>query len=103
MSRYFDVATECVLFGDMCLSKEAFILPSSGMLIDSIVIFNPNHVSHTDHVEKRLVNLAFEFAKEIAELRLTELELGLFSAYTLFNPGNFFTTHSITNMSNDVL
>jgi len=68
MSRYFDVATECVLFGDICLSKEAFILPSS------------------DHVEKRLVNMAFEFAKEIAELRLTELELGLFSAYTLFNP-----------------
>lgn len=40
-----------------------------------------------EECEKKLVTAAFSFAKSIAELKLTENELGLFSAVALLNPG----------------
>jgi nuclear receptor subfamily 1 group F protein 4 len=67
MSRYFDVNTQAVLFGDAVLPAQAFIT--------------------ADTVEMNLVKSCFEFAQEIAELKLTDTELGLFSAFILLSPG----------------
>lgn len=41
--------------------------------------------------ERTLIVTAFEFAKGIAELKLTEDQLGLFSAFVLFDPSKFLS------------
>lgn len=41
----------------------------------------------TETVEMKLVNNVFEFAKTIAELKLTDTELGLYSALVLLQAG----------------
>jgi len=68
MSRYYDLNTGYVLFGDKLLSADAFLSPGS------------------DNTELKLITMAFDFAKSTAELKLTEVELGLFSAFALLSP-----------------
>ncbi|XP_071542940.1 probable nuclear hormone receptor HR3 [Panulirus ornatus] len=63
MTRYYDVNQNCVVYGDALLPMEAFLT--------------------TETVEMKLVNNVFEFAKTIAELKLTDTELGLYSALVL--------------------
>ncbi|XP_027222337.1 probable nuclear hormone receptor HR3 isoform X7 [Penaeus vannamei] len=63
MTRYYDVNQNCVVYGDTLLPMEAFLT--------------------TETVEMKLVNNVFEFAKTIAELKLTDTELGLYSALVL--------------------
>ncbi|CAL4091677.1 unnamed protein product, partial [Meganyctiphanes norvegica] len=63
MSRYYDVNQNCVVYGDTLLPREAFLT--------------------TETVEMRLVTNVFEFAKTVAELKLTDTELGLYSALVL--------------------
>ena len=46
-----------------------------------------NNFCCLDTTEIRLVTNAFKFAKSIAEMKLTDGELALFSAYTLLSPG----------------
>ncbi|KAG0722498.1 putative nuclear hormone receptor HR3 [Chionoecetes opilio] len=63
MTRYYDVNQNCVVYGDTLLPMEAFLT--------------------TETVEMKLVNNVFEFAKTVAELKLTDTELGLYSALVL--------------------
>jgi nuclear receptor subfamily 1 group F protein 4 len=68
MSRYFDLSQGCVLYGDTLLPQDAFYT--------------------TDTAELKLVTLAFEVARGVAELKLTETELALYSACVLLSSGN---------------
>nr|WIM36148.1 hormone receptor 3 [Pyrrhocoris apterus] len=65
MSRYYDLNTECVLYGDTMLPKESFFT--------------------SDTAEIKLVSLAFEVARGVAELKLTETELALYSGVVLLS------------------
>lgn len=65
MSRYFDLSTGCVLYGDTMLPQDAFYT--------------------ADTAEIKLVSLAFEVARGVAELKLTETELALYSASVLLS------------------
>ncbi|KAJ8687289.1 hypothetical protein QAD02_023083, partial [Eretmocerus hayati] len=65
MSRYLDLQTNCVLYGDTMLPQEAFYTE--------------------DTAEIKLVSCVFELAKSIAELKLTETELALYSAAVLLS------------------
>lgn len=67
MSRYLDLQQNCVLYGDTLLPQDAFYT--------------------TDTAEMKLVSFVFELAKSIAELKLTETELALYSAAVLLSPG----------------
>ena len=69
MSRYFDVSQNAVLFFDMMLPMEAFMTTG-------------------DSAEMNLVTQIFEFVKSLAEVRLSETALALFSAYILLQEGN---------------
>ncbi|KAH6930833.1 hypothetical protein HPB50_019711 [Hyalomma asiaticum] len=66
MSRYFDVPTGSVLYNDSLLPMDAFITQETQ--------------------EIKLVNNAFNFVRSIAEMKLTETELALYSAYVLLAP-----------------
>ncbi|XP_074037493.1 nuclear hormone receptor 3 ROR-beta isoform X3 [Leptinotarsa decemlineata] len=66
MSRYMDLSQNCVLYGDMMLPAEAFYT--------------------NDTNEMKLVACIFEMSKSLAELKLTETELGLYSACVLLSP-----------------
>ncbi|XP_032456311.1 probable nuclear hormone receptor HR3 isoform X11 [Nasonia vitripennis] len=66
MSRYYDLQTGCVLYGESMLPQDAFFTQ--------------------DTAELKLVTCLFELAKSIAELKLTETELALYSAAVLLNP-----------------
>ena len=68
MSRYFDISQNAVLFQDIMLPMEAFL-------------------STRDTVEMKLVTHIFEFAKELAEMQLSEVALALYSAYILLQDG----------------
>ncbi|CAG2104689.1 unnamed protein product [Medioppia subpectinata] len=65
--RYFDLSTKQVLFGDGLMPKDAFL-------------------TQADITESKLVNQSFDLAESIADLKLTESELALFSAYALISP-----------------
>lgn len=67
MSRYYDLTQNCVLYGDALLPEEAFYT--------------------NDTLEVKLVSLAFEVSRGVAELKLTEVELALYSAVVLLSPG----------------
>lgn len=68
LSKYFNLTHDYILFGNKFLPREALIqLPET--------------------YEIRLILSVFDFVRSIAELELTETELGLYSAYTLLNPG----------------
>ncbi|XP_076332844.1 putative nuclear hormone receptor HR3 isoform X1 [Tachypleus tridentatus] len=66
MSRYFDLSTGSVLYGENLLSYEAFMT--------------------SDTTEMKLVTSSFEFAKSVAEHKLSDTELALFSAFVLLSP-----------------
>ncbi|GFR19860.1 probable nuclear hormone receptor HR3 [Trichonephila clavata] len=66
MSRYYDLASRSVLYGESLLPAEAFIT--------------------SETIEMKLVNNAFAFARSIAEVKLTDTELALYSAYVLLSP-----------------
>ncbi|XP_037092929.1 probable nuclear hormone receptor HR3 isoform X2 [Pollicipes pollicipes] len=66
MSRYFDPAQSVVLYGDTVMRMDFFL---SG-----------------DTMEMKLVTEVFELARALAELKLTETELALFSAFCLVSP-----------------
>ena len=68
MSRYFDLTQNAVLFGDTLLPVEAFLT--------------------TDSVEAELVSAVFDFSKALAELKLSEIQLALYSAFVLLSSGN---------------
>jgi len=65
MSRYFDLTQNAVLFGDTMLPVEAFLT--------------------TDSVEAELVSAVFDFSKSLAELKLSEIQLALYSAFVLLS------------------
>ena len=71
MSRYFDLSQNAVLFSDCMLPMEAFM-------------------TTRDTVEMNLVSQIFDFAKSLAELRLSDIALALYSAYILLQDGKFF-------------
>ncbi|XP_030764934.1 probable nuclear hormone receptor HR3 isoform X4 [Sitophilus oryzae] len=66
MSRYLDLSQNCVLYGDTMLPQDAFFT--------------------SDTAEMKLVSCVFEVAKGLAELKLTETELALYSACVLLSP-----------------
>ena len=68
MSRYFDLSQNAVLFSDIMLPMEAFM-------------------TTRDTLEMKLVSQIFDFAKSLAELRLSDIALGLYSAYILLQDG----------------
>ena len=68
MSRYFDLSQNAVLFSDCMLPMEAFM-------------------TTRDTVEMNLVSQIFDFAKSLAELRLSDIALALYSAYILLQDG----------------
>ena len=70
MSRYFDLSSNAVLFEDIMLPMEAFLTTG-------------------DTEEMDLVTKIFEFAKEIAELKLSEVILSLYSAFILLQDGEY--------------
>lgn len=70
MSRYFDLSSGCVLYGDTMLPQDAFYT--------------------ADTAEIKLISLAFEVARGVAELKLTETELALYSACVLLSSGLLF-------------
>lgn len=69
MSRYYELSNNCVLYADTLLPQEAFYT--------------------TDTNEQKLVSLAFEVARGVAELKLTEAELALYSACVLLSAGKY--------------
>ena len=69
MSRYFDLTQNAVLFGDTLLPVEAFLT--------------------TDSVEAELVSAVFDFSKALAELKLSEIQLALYSAFVLLSSGEY--------------
>ena len=70
MSRYFDLSQNAVLFEDFMLPMEAFM-------------------TTRDTSEMKLVSQIFDFAKELAECRLSDVALSLYSAYILLQHGKF--------------
>lgn len=68
MSRYFDLSQNAVLFYDCMLPMEAFM-------------------TTRDTTEMKLVSQIFDFAKSLAEWRLSDVALALFSAYILLQDG----------------
>lgn len=77
MSRYLDLSQNCVLYGDTMLPQEAFFT--------------------SDTAEMKLVTCVFELAKSVAELKLTETELALYSACVLLSPGTFLILYIFLN------
>lgn len=69
MSRYLDLQQNFVLYGDALLPQDAFYT--------------------TDTAEMKLVSCVFELARSVAELKLTETELALYSAAVLLSPGEW--------------
>ena len=82
MSRYYDLSQNAVLFGDTLLPVEAFLTP--------------------DSVEAKLVSAVFDFAKSLAELKLSEIQLALYSAFVLLSSGNFLLFFLIDGNNFDV-
>ena len=66
MSRYFDLSNNAVLFDDVMLPIDAFL------------------TTDISEEERTLVNKIFEFAREIAQMKLSEKALALYSALILF-------------------
>lgn len=56
-------------------------------------IFNNFSLVFTDTSELKLINNTFEMAKSIAELKITESELALYSASVLLSPGKYKHKH----------
>ena len=71
MSRYFDLSQNAVLFMNCMLPMEAFM-------------------NNRDTTEMKLVSQIFDFAKSIAEMRLSDVALALYSAYILLQEGKSY-------------
>ena len=69
MSRYFDLSNNAVLFDDVMLPIDAFL------------------TTDISEEERTLVNKIFEFAREIAQMKLSEKALSLYSALILLQDG----------------
>ncbi len=69
MSRYYHVGQKAVLFFDCMVPMDAFMATK-------------------DTAEMSLVGKIFDFARELAEMQLSEIALALFSAYILLQDGN---------------
>lgn len=76
MSRLMDLSSNCVLYGDVMLSPDAFYT--------------------SDSFEMKLVASIFETAKSIAALKLTETELALYQSLVLLWPGKEKSWHQAT-------
>jgi len=70
MSRYFDLSQNAVLFLDTLLPMDAFMTTG-------------------DTAEMNLVTQIFEFVKNLADMRLSETTLALYSAYILLQEGTW--------------
>ena len=68
MSEYYDPSQKAVLFNDMMLPVDAFM-------------------TTRDTAEMKLVSQIFEFARAVAEMRLSQEALALYSAYILMQDG----------------
>ena len=68
MSRYYDLSQNAVLFGDFMLPMEAFM-------------------TTRDTTEMKLVSQIFDFARALAEFRLSDEQLALYSGYILLQDG----------------
>lgn len=66
MVRYYDLTQDVVLYGDTPLRMDVFLMGNT--------------------TEMKLVHDVFDMVRSIAELKLTETELALFSAYVLLSP-----------------
>ena len=69
MSRYFDLSNNAVLFHDVMLPIDAFL------------------TTDISEEERTLVTKIFEFAWEIAQMKLSERALALYSALILLQDG----------------
>ena len=78
MSRCFDLSQDAVLFNDYPFFIGSFMLPKEAFK------------TKPDTFEWNLVNQVFDFAKSLAELKLSDNSLALLSAYVLLQPGMFF-------------
>jgi nuclear receptor subfamily 1 group F protein 4 len=67
ITRHFDAATNSVLFGETLLPPEAFLTP--------------------DTTEVKLVSSIFDVVRAMAELKVTDTMLALYSAFVLLSPG----------------
>ncbi|KPM08682.1 nuclear hormone receptor HR3-like protein, partial [Sarcoptes scabiei] len=67
MSRYYDLNTKQIVFNGGLMPIDAFL-------------------SQADLTESKLISQAFQFAEQVADLKLTEAELALYSAYILISP-----------------
>ena len=71
MSRYYDLSQNAVLFGDFMLPMEAFM-------------------TTRDTTEMKLVSQIFDFARALAEFRLSDEQLALYSGYILLQDGKSY-------------
>ena len=71
MSRYYDISSQTVLFDETLLPMEAFL-------------------TTRDTTEMKLVTEVFHFARDLAEMQLSEVALSLYSAYILLQEGEKF-------------
>ena len=65
MSRYFDLSNNAVLFDDVMLPIDAFL------------------TTDISEEERTLVTKIFDFAREIAQMKLSEKAFSLYSAFVL--------------------
>ena len=79
MSRYFDLSQNAVLFMNCMLPMEAFM-------------------NNRDTTEMKLVSQIFDFAKSIAEMRLSDVALALYSAYILLQEGKSYNYEILTQL-----
>ena len=56
-----------------------------------------------DTVEMNLVSQIFDFAKSLAELRLSDIALALYSAYILLQDGKFFSIYCLVGLESKSL
>ncbi|XP_028967453.1 probable nuclear hormone receptor HR3 [Galendromus occidentalis] len=66
MTRYYDVDSDCVLYGDTLLPADVFYTQ--------------------DTLELKLVSGIFELVRSLARLKLDETQLALYSAFVLISP-----------------
>ena len=75
MSRYFDLSQNAVLFTIHDQGMQSVMLPMEAFM------------TTRDTIEMKLVSQIFDFAKSIAEMRLSDVALALYSAYILLQEG----------------
>ena len=68
LSRYYNIQNDTVIYSDVILPIDVFIMP-------------------TESLEQRLVANIFRFARSIAEMKLTEVQLALYCAFNIFSHG----------------